>query len=480
MLKKICGLFLGLVVCIGSACVTPTHASSASSVIITHIQAGGVGAAREEFVVLYNTTADVIDISGWCLANKYEVTFFCFNSENTGYSLSGYSHAVIASEDIFETAPGLFEIPPYTYTVTNQSSGSIVGSSETLTIVDANKTSIDVKSWTSSLASGKMWARQVLLEEPRMYAILGGEADWTVETSGGIPLNEVVEYEKILPEDPGIDDSILSPVISELLPNPEGTDTGSEFIELYNPNQDHAVELANYTFRVGKSLEKTYTFPEDTALAPQGYRAFTNEEISFTLLNSTSSVQLYYNEVSVGEVVLYNEPASGMAWAYIGDSWVYTSTPTPNKQNLYTVLQQESDSSLLKPCAANQYRSPETNRCRSIETSQTTLTPCKENQYRSSETNRCRNIVQDDGPAPCKEGQERNPETNRCRNIVAMTQVGQGVKGAETVSEGVNWYLWLGIAGVVVAVLSYALWEWREETRAVIRRIRVTFTRTKT
>ena len=480
MLKKICGLFLGLVVCIGSACVTPTHASSASSVVITHVQAGGVGAAREEFVVLYNTTADAIDISGWCLANKYEVTFFCFNPESVEYTLSGYSHAVIASEDIFETAPELFEIPPYTYTVTNQSSGSIVGSSEALTIVDANKTSIDVKSWTSSLASGKMWARQVLLEEPRMYAILGGEADWTVETSGGIPLNEVVEYEKTLQEEPIGSEVILPLVISELLPNPEGTDTGSEFIELYNPNQDHAVELANYTFRVGKSLEKTYTFPEDTALAPQGYRAFTNEEISFTLLNSTSSVQLYYNEVSVGEVVLYNEPASGMAWAYIGDSWVYTSTPTPNKQNLYTVLQQESDSSLLKPCAANQYRSPETNRCRSIETSQTTLTPCKENQYRSSETNRCRNIVQDDGPAPCKEGQERNPETNRCRNIVAMTQVGQGVKGAETVSEGVNWYLWLGIAGVVVAVLSYALWEWREETRAVIRRIRVTFTRTKT
>ena len=480
MLKKICGLFLGLVVCIGSACVTPTHASSASSVIITYVQAGGVGAAREEFVVLYNTTADAIDISGWCLVNKYEVAFFCFNSEDIGYTLLGYSHAVIASEDILQAAPELFDIPPYTYTVTNQSSGSIVGSSETLTIVDANKTSIDVKSWTSSLASGKMWARQVLLEEPRMYAILGGEADWTVETSGGIPLNEVVEYEKILPEDPGIDDSILSPVISELLPNPEGTDTGSEFIELYNPNQDHAVELANYTFRVGKSLEKTYTFPEDTSLAPQEYRAFTNEEISFTLLNSTSSVRLYSGGVPVGELVLYDEPASGMAWAYIGDSWVYTSAPTPNKQNLYAALQQESGTSSLKPCAANQYRSPETNRCRSIETSQTTLTPCKENQYRSSETNRCRNIVQDDGPAPCKEGQERNPETNRCRNIVAMTQVGRGVKGAETVSEGVNWYLWLGVAGVVVAVLSYALWEWREETRAVIRRIRVTFTRTKT
>ena len=485
MLKKICGLFLGLVVCIGSACVTPTHASSAFPVIITHIQAGGVGAAREEFVLLYNATPNDIDISGWCLTNKYDVSFFCFDDELTGYILPAEMHAVITSAEFIETTTQLFDVSPYVYTVTNQSSGSIVGSADIISLIDSEEETVDVKSWATSLASGKMWARQILMDDPLMYAELGGEADWLVETSGELPLNEVVEYEKE-PEEPIVKEPELVQAgghpaqLSELLPNPDGADTGNEFIELYNPNEDMSIDLTSYTVKVGQSLEKTYTFPEGSVVAPQEYKAFTNAEMSFTLLNSTSSVQLYANEVPVGEQVTYIDPESGMAWAYIENTWTYTTTPTPNEANILTVASEEVEESELKPCADNQYRSLETNRCRLIATTESTLTPCKANQYRSPETNRCRNIYQDDTPAPCKEGQERNPETNRCRNIVAMTNAGQAVKGAQTVNEGISWYVWLGIGGVIVGVASYAIWEWRVELQKVTAAVKAKFARRKT
>lgn len=324
------------------------------------------------------------------------------------------------------------------------------------------------------------------MEDPLMYAELGGEADWLLEVSGEVPSNEVVEYKKELDTEPVIEEPELVqaggyPIqLSELLPNPEGADTGNEFIELYNPNIDTSIDLTSYAIKVGQSLEKTYSFPVGTILAPQEYRAFTNSEMPFTLLNSTSSVQLYVNDAPIGEFVTYADPESGAAWAFIDDTWQYTTSPTPNGVNILSTINEQPETSTLKPCADNQYRSLETNRCRNITTAETTLTPCKENQYRSPETNRCRNIEQDDAPAPCKEGQERNPETNRCRNIVAMTKVSQGVKGATTVNEGVQWYVWLGVAGVVLGVASYAIWEWRVELKKLARTLNAKFARRKT
>ena len=69
MLKKIWRLFLGLVVCIGSACVTPTHASSAESVVLTHIQAAGTAGAKDEFIALHNNSAVEVEVTNWCVAN---------------------------------------------------------------------------------------------------------------------------------------------------------------------------------------------------------------------------------------------------------------------------------------------------------------------------------------------------------------------------------------------------------------------------
>ncbi len=77
MLKKWYGLFLGLVVLAGSACVTPTHASSAS-LLITQIKAGGQAGALEELVVIYNNSSTAIEVTNWCLTNRANVAFACF------------------------------------------------------------------------------------------------------------------------------------------------------------------------------------------------------------------------------------------------------------------------------------------------------------------------------------------------------------------------------------------------------------------
>ena len=183
------------------------------------------------------------------------------------------------------------------------------------------------------------------------------------------------------------------------------------------------------------------------------------------------------------EVPSYASPPEGESWALIEDVWQYTNQPTPGFANIKSSADSEDDgdtsaltSSAPKPCAANQYRSPETNRCRLIATAASAaVAVCKVGQERNAATNRCRNITPTTTAAACKEGQERNTETNRCRNIKQLSTAGFGVKGATTKQGGVGWYLWAAIVGVVVLVIGYAVWEWRAELQHVLKMVQAKF-----
>jgi hypothetical protein len=88
-----------------------------------------------------------------------------------------------------------------------------------------------------------------------------------------------------------------------------------------------------------------------------------------------------------------------------------------------------------KPCRPDQYRNPETGRCKKKPSDARAPAgtrrrkPCKEGEYRHPETGRCRKIRRPNssrpprersprtGLKPCKAGYERNMETRRCRKI---------------------------------------------------------------
>jgi hypothetical protein len=495
MLKKISKLFLGLVVCAGSAYVTPTYASSATSVVLVHIQAAGPSNAKDEMISIFNNTSDAVDITDWCLGNKSNVKFACFATGDPGlaYSLPPHSFAVAASESFVTAHAVLPETITHIFTVTNQSSGSIVNSSDTISLFDKAGAVIDKFQWNTAIPSGKIAMRNTSGATPTTYDTLDPLLSWTYGSLADMPSSqvEVVELENELPtenpeipepETPVIVVPSVHPIITEVLPNPQGADAGNEFIELYNPLSDAAIALSSYVLRVGKELEKSYTFPATAVLQPGQYVAFYNSEIGFTLLNSTSRLQLAYDDTPVGEVIVYDTPKDDHAWAFVGETWLYTNRPTPNNANVasFIELDDEQISTSLKPCAANQYRSTETNRCRLITTATSSPQPCTAGQYRSPDTNRCRNLAAASSSlSPCKEGQERNAETNRCRNSVKMTNADYAVEGVTTSNQGISWYWWLGIGGIVASVVAYAVWEWRVELRQVLRKLQAKFARNK-
>lgn len=489
MLKYIRGLVLCLVVLIELAYVPPTYAASAN-IVMTQIQAGGVGAALEEIVVLYNNSAEDVNISDWCLKNKSNLTFVCFQHEalKTVY-LPAYKYATIGSYSLATTLN--FYDFSYLYLPINQSSGNIVGGSDTITLVDGYDIKIDSHNWQTSLVGGMVLERQVSSLLPLTYQDTDQVSDWHITSPLFIPDNgieirdadpdacpNIEGYQAVVPEGLEIGGSgncrekLYSLRLWEIMPNASGSDMGKEFIEIYNPN-NLDIDLSRYQLLIGQTLEKIYPFPAGSHISAHSYLSFTNAEVGFSLLNTSSRVQLQGEGDVVDESPAYLDPDEDTSWGIVDGMWQYTNHPTPGSDNLSlgdlggeeSPESENETTSSLKPCNENQYRSPETNRCRNLETATTkTQTPCKDGQYRSEETNRCRNIaIASDEPAPCKEGQERNPETNRCRTIKVVSQADYGVLGATTSKEANNWYIWLAIGGIILLALGYSVWEWRFE-----------------
>lgn len=471
---------MGLVVCMGSACVTPTHASSAiSGVILTHIQAGVTGDPTNEMVAIYNNTQTEVDITGWCIIGAHELLSACFAAPYSTYVLPPYSGAVVATQPFLDAWELDASRAALVYTPSTQRSGSLTGSGDTVTVVNAQGELQDTYSWDKSAPSGKIPQRYKSTVSDSQYETASDAAGWLVGALTEVPQNQVEVSQSENPNDPPAGEAEVSPthpMITEVFADPTGADAGQEFIELYNPSEV-PLSLDGYAIRIGKELEKSYYFPVGAVIEPAGYAAFTNTDIHYSLLNSASGVQLEYKGVLVGERVAYDTPPIGQSWALVQATWQYTTIPTPGDKNVVgspipVLTKDTSVIKALKPCAVNQYRHPVTNRCRLVASSSPKLQPCLPGQTRSSETNRCRSATRTTTPAACKEGQERNPDTNRCRTVKKMTTADYAVAGVATQPTTTSWYMWLGVVAVVGGVVAYAVWEWRVELKTALQWLR--------
>jgi hypothetical protein len=499
MLKKCYGLFLGLVVLTGSACVSPTHASSAS-IVIAYVRAGSVSSASEEGVALYNNTSVDVPITNWCITNKAVIKFACFTPKvpSDQIILPAHSFATAVSTKMLGTSSR--DLYTVVYEPGSGSSGSIVASTDTVSLIDDTESVIDQFSWTSSITSSQQWSRNKVTQESDVYIDTDSFSDWQKTTYSSFPASLAMYVKHTVdvppetpvdvpeladePEQPNVNDigKQLPVIITELLPNAEGADTGHEFIELYNPNETGSVQLKGYKIVYGSKLDKSVVLDEYQITAGQ-YYFLTNSMLKYSLVNTSSQIALVDPlGITVSEVPMYTSPPEGQSWALIDGQWAYTTIPTPGEANEKASSDPDdiTTSSLLlapKPCAANQYRSPETNRCRLISTTTATSpTPCKPGQERNPETKRCRTITV--ASTSCKAGQEKNPETNRCRNIKAISTATYGIKGAASKqSEGMGWYVWAAVGLIVILITGYGIWEWRAELTKLLATAKTRFAR---
>ena len=159
-----------------------------------------------------------------------------------------------------------------------------------------------------------------------------------------------------LPALPTADVGLMSPQITELLPNPAGTgnDATDEFIELYNPNPV-SFDLSGFGLQAGTSVLHNFTFPAGNSLPAQAFIAFYASDTGLSLSNSGGQVQLLDplgNPIS--STAVYGTAADGQAWALAKGSWYWTTSLTPGAANIINqpVAKKSASSSTSKASTA--------------------------------------------------------------------------------------------------------------------------------
>jgi hypothetical protein len=475
-------------------------AQTVSSVIISEVQTGGLSASgaedgKKEFIELYNTNEQPVDLTGWHLEYLSASHAGVGPPTRVLSDLSGHIQAkgsmLVAYKDYIAAADLTFGQD------STATGGLLARSGGHVRLVAADGQTIDLVAWGSATKIGAWWKAPEIPPNFSIQRQLGqSEQTFDAPTSqtspaGGGWLPDVHNT----PLCSGV-------VLSEILPNPGGTDSGHEYIELYNPTNT-VINLEGCSIGVGET-SKTYAFPDGSTIAAGAYVAYYDSQTGLALPNATAqSVRLV--TTSEESTVLYMDDMSDdTAWAYIQGVWQATKQPTPGAPN---VLLSETlpdpgapnEGSEAQPtpisCPAGKERNPETNRCRTIPPP-ISVAACKPGQERNPDTGRCKALTTLASPAACKPNQVRNPETNRCKAVAATTvakdcPVGQ-VRNAETnrcrkatpspanlskvadvtAKQPPNG-LRLWIVGIVgIGAVGYAAYEWRTELYARFRKVR--------
>lgn len=498
--------------------------ASTSQLIITEVKANNdtIEGGLNEFVEIYNNSADPIDLNGYLLTyfNVYNPLLQTpIHQDFGGEVLGPYQYLVLARDT--SQIEGSFELASIKSLKDAEGSLFLLGPGQ-----EDNETNeiYDSVSWFKSSSTNPLPpGTNELPNADKSLQRTSGQRSEPIEFSVGwqdglpTPFSYLFVEPLLLP--PVNEITCEGVIINEILSNPAGSDVGREFIELYNPTEE-AIDLAGCSLQTS-SNNKKYTFV-DITLQPGEYAAFDDTATGLTLANAAGGkVWLLSPSEELQAIAYPGGLDDDQAWSRFGEQWQRTYSPTPGQLNsLLAVLpcpagQERSEetglcrtitnlSGELLPCRADQERNPATNRCRLIQSVLSALTPCKPGQERNPETNRCRSVLGASlGLVPCKPGQTRNPETNRCRGASSSSSelkpcaAGQernpatnrcrkvasaksGVAGlsdvkdvsGSDVSNSSRWILaGLGVAGA----LGYAGYEWRREVLGFLSNIKSKF-----
>ncbi len=170
--------------------------------------------------------------------------------------------------------------------------------------------------------------------------VVSDSSGLTSEASQVVEIKETVKDIKLVDVAP-IDFKLSDLMISEFLPNPQGSDEG-EWIELYNVS-DKEINLAGWQLDDAEGGSRPYVFDKDVKIASQGFLVINREQSKITLNNSSDSVRLLTPLGEVWQEVAYEKipEASSYAWDYANSEWFINTTPSPGEINIAAVIEAE-------------------------------------------------------------------------------------------------------------------------------------------
>lgn len=516
--------------------------ASEQPIVITRIQTGGLasGTTLQEYIQIYNNSNVDVNITNWCLqfssdpnqltAVYREVACIKKLSPETEFVLTTKQHALFLSSAFAVAYPQIVSDQLFS------NSTNIPGTNGSIRLISNDLSVVDQVGWGTgisegvglpSLSGGSIFQRGSLVgaymdSNNNMSDFVSVTAPSVLDSGGlselSVPVDICINIQGTqihIPEGFLIDednncikdvclnitglqatipdgyeeastsaDCIKTKLvndtiyITEVLANAPGSDTGSEFVEIFNPNSEE-VDLSGYRLEVGPGFTKRYTF-SNQKIGPLQYKIFSDTETGIILPNTTGVnlriVSPANIEVSNSET--YNNASDSSSWALVEDQWIYTNQITPGSSNMPylepAIAEVLGVTSVLAPCPSGKYRNLDTGRCRNIETAISTLSSCSSDQYRNPLTNRCNKLVSSSVVSGCPAGQERNLSSNRCKKVSSIEQIGSNTATVADVKvENTEGHInWLIISIALLVTLSYIVYEWRSEIRNSLSRFR--------
>jgi len=434
------------------------------TVVIAQLASGGSGSgtASQEYILLYNFSADDINVTNWCLNYSSSA-----NDPNAVGATKKELACVVPPDDqteLWVTSGGYISFTTDEFDLANVGfvsdfgfSTGVAGPGGHVWLTDAQGLVIDLIGWGSAVApegiaadehmSGEVLSRDLTVDivdtdvnladfssQPILSPVLSGlyekavvvdvcpniegiqlefPSGFLADVNGdcipdfcpnidGLQVESPAGYEKLEGEEDctliPLEDAVL--LITELLPNAPSFDKGLEFIEIFNTNSV-PVDLVGYTLQLGLSFSKEFSFVGGV-IQPGEYLTFSDLDTGIVLPNTAStSVRLVAPAGNVvSETGVYSNANDNVSWAIVSDIWIYTNQITPGSAN--------------KP-----FLEPAVNEVLGITS---VLAPCPAGKFRNPATNRCKNIVSAVSQlTPCAADQSRNPATNRCKKISSST-----------------------------------------------------------
>lgn len=123
-------------------------------------------------------------------------------------------------------------------------------------------------------------------------------------------------------------------IINEIMPNPTGSDSEEEWIELYN-NGDTRINLFNWSVDDMEGGSRPYIFKNEFLLDAGKYFLLDRIESKLSLNNSDDMVRLFDPSGKVIDEIFYGKTAQGESYSRgANDKWFWTTVPTPDEENI--------------------------------------------------------------------------------------------------------------------------------------------------
>jgi hypothetical protein len=135
-------------------------------------------------------------------------------------------------------------------------------------------------------------------------------------------------------------------VVNELLPDPAGPDATDEWIELRNTNTA-TVDLSGWTLKDEQGTLTSYTFPQNSSLAANGFLVLKRPQTKIELNNASDGAQLLDPNGTIVDAVAYTNASLGQSYSKTETGWSWSTKPTPGGANIIAAVATKTNSKTL-------------------------------------------------------------------------------------------------------------------------------------